>query len=130
MFYDCFYPLIYENAIHWKRKTFKDLPPCSTKEELKAKITAEFNTLFRSPLKKVVGDSDSVWKVQLKLTEIYLKKNIIYSISRYLYVICVWYGLVGFYVISTIVGYLMPHPVDTSYIKKYMICKHILLITF
>ena len=36
--------------------------------------------------------------------------------------------LVGFYDISTIVGYLMPSPLYT-YIK-YMICKQILLITF
>ena len=40
----------------------------------------------------------------------------------------VWFGLVWFYGISTIVGYLMPNPCDT-YIK-YVLCKHILLITF
>ena len=38
-------------------------------------------------------------------------------------------GLVGFYDISTIEGYLVPNPVYT-YIWIYMICKHILLITF
>ena len=40
----------------------------------------------------------------------------------------VWFGLVWFYGISTIVGYLMPNPFYT-YIK-YMISKHILKITF
>ena len=38
------------------------------------------------------------------------------------------FGLVGFYGISTTVGYLMLNTVYT-YIK-YMFCKHILLITF
>ena len=36
-------------------------------------------------------------------------------------------GWVGFYGISTIVGYLMPNSI---YYIKYMICKHILLIIF
>ena len=48
------------------------------------------------------------------------------------------FGLLGFYGISTIVGYLMPNPLYTYiyiyiyiYIKCiYMICKHLLLITF
>ena len=35
-----------------------------------------------------------------------------------------WFGLVGFYGISTIMGYLMPNPVYT-YIR-YVFCKHIL----
>ena len=39
-----------------------------------------------------------------------------------------WFCLFGFYGISTIVGYLMPNPVDTYILNK--ICKHILLITF
>ena len=37
-------------------------------------------------------------------------------------------GLVWFYGISTIVGYLMPNPFYTY--KIYVICKHILQITF
>ena len=40
----------------------------------------------------------------------------------------IWFGWVGFYGISTIVGYLMPNPLYI-YIR-YMICKQILLITF
>ena len=32
----------------------------------------------------------------------------------------VWFGLVGFYAISTIVGYLMPNII----LNIYMICKH------
>ena len=39
------------------------------------------------------------------------------------------FGLVGFYGISTIVDYLMPNPLY-AYIYIYMICVHILLITF
>ena len=39
-----------------------------------------------------------------------------------------WVGLVGFYGISTIVGYLMPNHLYTSI--KYMIYKHILLMIF
>ena len=35
-----------------------------------------------------------------------------------------WFGLVWFYGISTIIGYLMPNPVYT-YIRL-LICKHIL----
>ena len=34
-----------------------------------------------------------------------------------------WFGLVGLYGISTIVGYLMPNPLYTY--ELYMICKHI-----
>ena len=41
----------------------------------------------------------------------------------------IWFGLVGFYGISTIVNYLMSNPLYT-YILIHMICKHILLITF
>ena len=37
------------------------------------------------------------------------------------------FGLVGFYDISTIIGYQIPNPLYT-YIYIYMICKHILLI--
>ena len=48
----------------------------------------------------------------------------------------VWFGLVLWYInpcrlfndISTLVGYLMPNPVNTYNLN--MICKHILLITF
>ena len=44
-------------------------------------------------------------------------------------------SLIGFYGISTIVGYLMPNPVHIYiyiyiYITNILICKHILLITF
>ena len=39
------------------------------------------------------------------------------------------FGLVWFYGISTVVGYLMPNPIYSIYIK-YMICKQILLIIF
>ena len=44
------------------------------------------------------------------------------------FVVLVWFGLVKFYGILTIIGYLMPNPLY-KYIK-HMICKHILLITF
>ena len=44
-----------------------------------------------------------------------------------LHTVIVWLGCVEFYGISTIVGYLMPNPLY-MYIK-YMISKHILLIT-
>ena len=41
----------------------------------------------------------------------------------------VWHTnqFIGFYGISTIVGYLRPDPL---YTYKYMICKHILFLTF
>ena len=39
-------------------------------------------------------------------------------------------GWVGFYGISTIVGYLMPNPVYTYILNIYVICKHILYIKF
>ena len=45
----------------------------------------------------------------------------------YIYIKHIWSGLVGFYGISTIVGYLMPNLVFT-YILTYMICKHIFYI--
>ena len=41
----------------------------------------------------------------------------------------IWLGWVGFYVISTIVGYLMWNP-DYMYIFNIYDFKHILLITF
>ena len=40
------------------------------------------------------------------------------------------FGLAVFYSISTLVGYLMPNPVCTYISNIYMICKHILLVTF
>ena len=40
--------------------------------------------------------------------------------------VCVWFGLVGFYGISTIISYLMPVPIYTYLLNIYMICKHIL----
>ena len=42
----------------------------------------------------------------------------------------VWFGLVWFYVISTIVGYLMLNPLYTYILNMYMIYEHILLRTF
>ena len=42
----------------------------------------------------------------------------------------IWFGLVWFNGISTMVVYLMPNPVYTYVLNIYMICKHILLITF
>ena len=47
--------------------------------------------------------------------------------SLYIYIKYIGFGLVRFYGISTIVGYLMPNPLYTY--TKYIICKHILLIT-
>ena len=43
------------------------------------------------------------------------------------YIECIW---VGFYGISTIVGYFMQNPVHTYILNIYVIWKHILLITF
>ena len=37
--------------------------------------------------------------------------------SLYIYIKYIWFGLVGFYGISTIVGYLMPNPLYSIYIK-------------
>ena len=37
-----------------------------------------------------------------------------------------WFGLVGFYGISIIAGYLMPNPVYTAISKICMTCRHIL----
>ena len=37
----------------------------------------------------------------------------------------VWFGLVQFHHISTIVGYLMPDHLYTYILNIYMICKHI-----
>ena len=45
-----------------------------------------------------------------------------------MYIKYIGFGLVGFYGIPTIVGYLMPNPF--IHIYKYMIFKHILLMTF
>ena len=39
----------------------------------------------------------------------------------------VWFGLVWFYGISTILGYLMPNPIHTYTLNIYMICEYILL---
>ena len=38
------------------------------------------------------------------------------------------FGLVGFYGISTIVGYLMPNPLYTYVLNIFVICKRIVLI--
>ena len=53
--------------------------------------------------------------------------------SLYIYIKYVWLvglGWVGFYGISTIVGFLMPNPVPTYILTVYIICKGILWITF
>ena len=47
----------------------------------------------------------------------------------YIYIRDIWFGLIGFYGISTIVGYLMANPVYTCILNIY-VYKHILLITF
>ena len=39
--------------------------------------------------------------------------------SLYIYIKYIWFGLVGFYGISTIVGYLMPNPLYTYIWNKY-----------
>ena len=39
--------------------------------------------------------------------------------SLYIYIKYVWFGLVGFYGISTIVGYLMPNPLYTYISNMY-----------
>ena len=39
--------------------------------------------------------------------------------SLYIYIKYVWFGWVGFYSISTIVGYLMPNPVYTYILNMY-----------
>ena len=41
--------------------------------------------------------------------------------SLYIYIKYIWFGLVGFYGISTIVGYLMPNPLYTYILNIYMI---------
>ena len=48
----------------------------------------------------------------------------------YIYIEYIGFSLVGFYGISTIVGYLMPNPVYTYQIYIYMICKYILSVIF
>ena len=48
--------------------------------------------------------------------------------SLYIYIKYIGFGLVGFYGISTIVGFLIP--LYTYISNIYMICKHILSITF
>ena len=45
------------------------------------------------------------------------------KIGFYIYIEYIWFGLVWFYDISTIVGNLMPNPVFTYILN--MICKHI-----
>ena len=50
--------------------------------------------------------------------------------SLYIYIIYIGFGLVGFYGISTIEGYLMPNPLNPYILNIYMICKHILLTMF
>ena len=61
----------------------------------------------------------------------YLMPNSLYT---YIHILntygLVWFGLVGFHDISTIVDYLMPNSLYTYILNIYMICKHILLITF
>ena len=50
--------------------------------------------------------------------------------SLYTYIKYIVFGFVGFYGISTIVGYLMPNPLYTYKSNIYWISEHILLITF
>ena len=51
--------------------------------------------------------------------------------SLYIYIkYMIWFGLVWFYGISTIVGYSAQNPLYTYISNIYMICKHILYITF
>ena len=41
--------------------------------------------------------------------------------SLYIYIRYIWFGLVGYYGISTVGGYLMPNPFYTSILNIYMI---------
>ena len=41
--------------------------------------------------------------------------------SLNIYIRYIWFSLVGFYGISTIVGYLMPNPIYTYILNKYMV---------
>ena len=50
--------------------------------------------------------------------------------TMYIYIKCIGFRLVGFYGTSTIVGYLMPNHVYPYILDIYMICKHILEISF
>ena len=45
--------------------------------------------------------------------------NAEFSLSLSLYIYIIWFGLVGFYGISTIVGYLMPKPFYTFTLNTY-----------
>ena len=63
----------------------------------------------------LVGKKWKPWEIYRRMYDVYRE---------------VCFGLVGFYGISTIIDYLMPNPVYTYIWNKYMICKHILLITF
>ena len=42
----------------------------------------------------------------------------------FIYIKYIGFGLVGFYGISTIVGYLMPNPIYSYILNIYMICKY------
>ena len=44
--------------------------------------------------------------------------------SLYIYIKYIWFGLVGFYGISTIVGYLMPNPFYTYILNIYDLWTH------
>ena len=65
-----------------------------------------------------------VWFYGISAIVVYLMPNLVYI---YIYI---WFGLVGFYGISTVVGYLMPNPLYTGTLNIYIICKHILYMTF
>ena len=49
------------------------------------------------------------------------KMNFGYTPSKYLGL--VWFGLVVFYGITTLMGYLMPDPVNTCMICKWIVCQ-------
>ena len=59
------------------------------------------------------------WLVVRVLWHIQLYRLINAKFSLYLYIKYIWFGLVGFYGISTIVGYLMPNPIYTYILNRH-----------
>ena len=77
---------------------------------------------------KVSSDSILIfWRTGCTTFDVWYDCKIIYMLFKagvnFIYTLYKW--LVGFYGISTLVGYLMPNPVYTYTYALYMICKQI-----
>ena len=98
----------YHNWFPWKRWNCKQcFPTANSLDNISPYLLGDHHTYI------IWGLVDWVlWYINL--CRLFNAKS-----SLYIYIKYIWFGLVGFYGISTIVGYLMPNPLYTYILNIY-----------